>query len=63
LDLFGIKILCLHINMQLEVIKVVIPFLRSFDARQASNMMAIMLDPHFKVLCVVKNLVRCENAM
>jgi len=52
--------------MQLEVIKVVVPvlrFLKSFDERQVYNMMVIMMDSHFKVLCVVKNLVGCGNAM
>jgi hypothetical protein len=27
-----------------------------------TNMMAIMLDPHFKALCIVENLVRHKNA-
>jgi hypothetical protein len=37
--------------MQLEVIKLIKPFLeflKPFDAQQARNMVAIMLDPHFK---------------
>jgi hypothetical protein len=46
--------------MQLEVIKGIKPFLKlmkSFDAQQAYNMMAIMLDMCFKFLCVMKSLV------
>jgi hypothetical protein len=34
-----------------------------FDARQAHNMMAFMLDPHFKALCIVENLVGHKNAI
>jgi hypothetical protein len=46
--------------MQLEVIKIlqhVLEFLKSFDAQQAHNMILIMLDPCFKVLHVVENLI------
>jgi len=41
----------------MEMIKIIKPFLeflRSFDAQHAHNMMAIMLDPHFKALRIVK---------
>jgi hypothetical protein len=54
-NLFEVKILLLHKNMQMEVIKIIKPFLeflRSFDAQHAYNTMAIMLDSHFKALCM-----------
>ncbi len=38
-------------------------FMWSFDAQRVRNMEGIILDPHFKSLCVVKNLVICENAI
>jgi hypothetical protein len=52
--------------MWLEVIKVIKPFLellRSLDAGRAHNMVAIMLDPCFKALCIVENLVGRKNAI
>jgi hypothetical protein len=55
-DLFEVEILLLHKNMQLGVIKVIkhfLEFLRFFVEKQAHSMMAIMLDPHFKVLCIM----------
>jgi hypothetical protein len=64
--LFETKIFLLHRNMRLEVIKVIKPFLefmRSFDVRQAHNMTAIMLDPCFKALRIMANLVRRRNAI
>jgi hypothetical protein len=63
---FEAKILLLHKNMLLEVIKVIkknLEFLKSFVMGQACNMMAIMLDPHFKALCIVENLVGHKNAI
>jgi len=65
-DLFQAETLLLHRNMQLEVIKVIKPFLdflRSFDAQQVHNMMVIMLDTHFKALRIVESLVGCRNAI
>ncbi len=66
-NLFEVDICLLRSrNRQLEVINVIKPFLeflRSFDVRQAHNMMAIMLDPRFKALHIVENLVGCENAI
>jgi hypothetical protein len=65
-DSFESEILVLHINMQLKDIKVIKPFLyflRTFDGGQAHNMMAIMLDMHFKSLCVVENLLGRGNAI
>jgi len=62
-DLFEAKIHFLHKNMRLEVIKLIKPFLeflKSFDATQAHNMMVIMLDPSFKALRIVENLVGCK---
>jgi hypothetical protein len=56
-NLFEAKIFFLHKNMQMEVIKLIkilLEFLGSFDAQHAHNMMAIMLDPHFKALHIVK---------
>ncbi len=52
--------------MQLEVIKVIKPFLdflMSLDAHQVHNMMVIMLDTHFKALRIVESLVGCENVI
>jgi hypothetical protein len=52
--------------MQLEVIKVIKPFLdflRSFDAQQVHNMMVIKLDTHFKALWIVESLVGCKNVI
>jgi hypothetical protein len=34
-----------------------------FNSNQVHNMLAIMLDPQFKSLSVVKILVRCDNAI
>jgi len=65
-DPFDLKVLLLQNNMQLEVIKAIKPFLelmKSFDAQQAYNMMAIMLDLCFNFLCVMKNLVGCGNTI
>jgi hypothetical protein len=66
LDLFGVKILCFACKYAIGGYKgdckPFLRFLRSFDEGQAYNMMAIMLDSHFQVLCVVKNLVGCGNA-
>lgn len=63
---FEIEILLLHKNVWLEVIKVMkclLEFLRSFDMGQVHNMMAIMLDPHFKALWIVENLVCHGNVI
>jgi len=52
--------------MGLEVIKVIKPFLqvlKTFDGGQVHNMMAIMLDMHFKSLCLVENLLGLGNAI
>jgi hypothetical protein len=38
-------------------------FLRSFDVGQVHNMMAITLDPCFKALCIVENLVCHGNVI
>jgi hypothetical protein len=38
-------------------------FLGSFDVRQVHNMMAFMLDPHFKALHIVENLVGRGNVI
>jgi hypothetical protein len=65
-NLFEVKIYRLHKNMWLEVIKVIthfLKFLSSFNAKQAHNMMAIILDPHFKASHIVENLVGHMNAI
>jgi hypothetical protein len=65
-DSFENEILALQINMRLKVIKVIKPFLqflKTFDGGHTHNMMAIMLDPCFKSLCVVENLLECGNAI
>ncbi len=65
-DSFENEIFVLHRNMRLEVIKVIKPFLqflRTFDGGQVHNMMAIMLDPHFKSFRIVENLLGCGNAI
>jgi hypothetical protein len=52
--------------MSLEVVKLIKPFwefLKAFDVRQAHNMMAIMLDPRFKALRIMANLVGRANAI
>jgi hypothetical protein len=38
-------------------------FLKSFDVKQTHNMMTIMLDPRFKVLHIVENLVGCGDSI
>ncbi len=65
-DPFDLKVLLLQSNIQLEVIKAIkdfLGFIKLFDAQQAYNMMAIMLDLYFKLLCVVKNLVGCGSTI
>jgi hypothetical protein len=65
-DLFETKIHFLHKNMWLEVIKVIKPFLeflKSSNARQAHNMIVIMLDPSFKALHIMENFVGCKNVI
>lgn len=37
------------------MIKPILLFLQTFDSQNVHNMFAIMLDPHFKSLQVVKN--------
>jgi len=52
--------------MQLEVTRVIthfLDFLKFFDAKEAHNMMVIMLNPHFKALWIVEGLVGCRNAI
>jgi hypothetical protein len=61
-----VKVLLLYMNMELEVIKVIKPFLellRFFYEGQTHNRVAIMLDPHFKALRIVENLVGHKNAI
>jgi hypothetical protein len=44
-----------------KVLKFFITFLKSYDANQVHNMLAIMLDPRFKHLHVVENYVGQGN--
>ncbi len=63
---FEVEILLLYKNMQLglmKVIKLLLEFLRFFYGEQAHNMMAIMLDSHFKALWIVQNLVGYVNGI
>ncbi len=64
-DPFEAKIFLLHINMWLDIIKAIKHFLDLWfvDTKHACNMMAIMLDACFKVLCIVENLVGHWNAI
>ncbi len=45
------------------MLKSFITFLKSYDANQIHNMLAIMLDPQFKHLRVVENYVGQGNVM
>jgi hypothetical protein len=45
------------------MLKFFITFLKSYDANQVHNMLAIMLDPRFKHLHVVKNYVGQGNVI
>ncbi len=65
-DLFDVEVFFLHNSMWLELIKVIKPFLKflkSFDAQYAHNMMAIMLDPCFKVSHIMEYLVGSGNVI
>jgi len=65
-DPFDVEIFFLHNNMWLEVIRAIKHFLelmKSFDAQYAHNMMAIMLDPRFKVSHVMEYLVGSGNVI
>jgi hypothetical protein len=65
-DSFENEILVLHKNMRLEVIKVIKPFLqflKTFDGGRDHNLMAIMLDLHFKSLRIVEDLLGHGNAI
>ncbi len=59
---FEFEIILLHKNMWLEMI-FFLDFLRPFDVGQVHNMMAIMLNPHFKPLCTMDNLVCHGNVI
>ncbi len=45
------------------MIKPFLQFLMAFDFHQVHNMLALMLDPHYKSLQVVENYVGCGNAI
>ncbi len=62
LDEFDLKLLTLQKNMWQEISKEIRPFLlflKLFDPHNVHNMLAIMLDPCFKYLRIVKNYVGC----
>jgi hypothetical protein len=50
-------------SRKLKVIKLFLEFLKTFDYCQIHNMLALMLNPHFKSSWVVGNFVGCENAI
>ncbi len=65
-DQFDVELQMLSKNMRQEVVKVMKPFLqflRAFDSFQVHNMLALMLDPHYKSLRVSENYVGHGNAI
>ncbi len=59
---FDLELLTLQKNVRQEIIKVIRPYLfffNIFDPHNVHNMLAIMLDPHFKSLWIVENYVGC----
>jgi hypothetical protein len=66
LDQFDMEFHFLNKNMQHGVVKVIKPFLeflKAFDSQQVRNMLALMMDPHFKSLRIVENFVGHGNAI
>jgi hypothetical protein len=56
-DWFDMELHVLSINMRQEIVKAIRPFrnfLKAFDFPQVHNMLALMLDLHFKSLWVVE---------
>jgi hypothetical protein len=47
----------------MNVIITFLEFLKFFDTQRVQHMMAIMLNPHFKLLPIVENLVGHGNAI
>jgi hypothetical protein len=47
----------------MESLKPFLEFLKSFDFYQIHNLLALMLDPHFKSLQVMKSFVGHNNAI
>jgi hypothetical protein len=63
---FDIELDLLSQKMWHEVVKVIKPFLKNsktFDFRQVHNVLALMLNPCFKSLRVMKSFVGCGNAI
>jgi len=61
-----VELFLLQQNMWQEIVKVFKPFvafLKLYDVNQVYNMIAIMLDPWFKHLCVVENYVGWGNTI
>ncbi len=66
IDPFDFEMLLFQKNMGAQVIKVMKPSLCSliaYDPHQVHNMFALMLDPHFKFLRVLKNYVGWGNVI
>jgi len=66
LDQFDLDLISFQRKMQKEVVKVLKPFLQFlnlFYVDQVHNMLAIMLDPQFKSLRVMENLVGSGDAI
>jgi hypothetical protein len=60
LDAFDVEVFIFQSNLQIEVVKVIKPFLqflKVYDQHQVHNMLVIMLDACFKSLHVVENYV------
>jgi hypothetical protein len=56
LDAFDVELIIFQNNMQVEVVKVIKPFLKflqAYDSHQVHNMITLKLDPRFKFLRVV----------
>jgi hypothetical protein len=47
----------------MKVIKPILQFLKTFDSCHVHNMLALMVDPHYKSLRVVENYVGHGNAI
>jgi hypothetical protein len=66
IDLFDVELDLLSQKMWHEVVKVIklfLKILKTFDFRQVCNVLALLLNPWFKSLRVVKSFVGHENAI
>jgi len=65
-DQFNVEFEILNKTMWQEVMKVIktiLQFLKTFDSCQVHNMLALMVDPHYKSLRVVENYMGHGNAI